>query len=434
MSASQNNIWLHRYAVLTALVTLGLIGMGGLVTSHEAGMAVPDWPTSYGYNMFALPFKFWKGGTFYEHTHRLWASGVGLLTTILVLWLFGKNSRPLMRWAGLTLLVMGLAGEFLFPNRWQDGVFSGATGLVSYGASFFWPRCERAPKWLRWLGVAAFLGVVAQGILGGLRVTLHMDNLGIFHAALAQLFLVLLCAIALFTSKWWMERRTPVRRETQAGVQALACSGGTLKREPQQAVPEAGAPMRWLFPATTILIFLQLILGATMRHQHAGLAIRDFPLAYGKLWPDMGADAVARYNAQRIEVTEANPITAFQIGLQMAHRIMAMVILVCVATAAWRVRSSSFSRSGPPEGGTPNFQIVPRLTFAWLGLVLVQAGLGAWTIWSDKAADVATLHVLVGALSLVTGALLCIIIFCGHETKSGLATAFAAGSTAPKKI
>jgi len=242
MSAPQNNIWLHRYAVLTALVTLGLIGMGGLVTSHEAGMAVPDWPTSYGYNMFALPFKFWKGGTFYEHTHRLWASGVGLLTTILVLWLFGKNSRPLMRWAGLTLLVMGLAGEFLFPNRWQDGVFSGATGLVSYGASFFWPRCERAPKWLRWLGVAAFLGVVAQGILGGLRVTLHMDNLGIFHAALAQLFLVLLCAIALFTSKWWMERRTPVRRETQAGVQALACSGGTLKRELQRAGPVPGAP------------------------------------------------------------------------------------------------------------------------------------------------------------------------------------------------
>ena len=173
--------------------------------------------------------------------------------------------------------------------------------------------------------------------------------------------------------------------------------------------------MRWLFPATTILIFLQLILGATMRHQHAGLAIRDFPLAYGKLWPDMGADAVARYNAQRIEVTEANPITAFQIGLQMAHRIMALVILVCVATAAWRVRSSGFSRSGPPEGGTPNFQIVPRLTFAWLGLVLVQAGLGAWTIWSDKAADVATLHVLVGALSLVTGALWCIIAFGRRE-------------------
>lgn len=448
MSAPQNNIWLHRYAVLTALVTLGLIGMGGLVTSHEAGMAVPDWPTSYGYNMFALPFKFWKGGTFYEHTHRLWASGVGLLTTILVLWLFGKNSRPLMRWAGLTLLVMGLAGEFLFPNRWQDGVFSGATGLVSYGASFFWPRCERAPKWLRWLGVAAFLGVVAQGILGGLRVTLHMDNLGIFHAALAQLFLVLLCAIALFTSKWWMERRTPVRRETQAGVQALACSGGTLKREPQQAVPEAGAPMRWLFPATTILIFLQLILGATMRHQHAGLAIRDFPLAYGKLWPDMGADAVARYNAQRIEVTEANPITAFQIGLQMAHRIMAMVILCAVGACAWKVRgwSSTFrlSRSNTLKRKLqPNDKNAPRrgsvlqlwrLTLVWLGLILAQVGLGAWTIWSDKAADVATLHVLVGALSLVTGALLCIIIFCGHETKSGLATAFAAGSTAPKKI
>ena len=82
-----NQPWLHRFAVLTAVITFLLLGVGGLVTSHEAGMSVPDWPTSYGYTMFALPFKFWHGGAFFEHSHRLLASGAGLLTTILAVWL-----------------------------------------------------------------------------------------------------------------------------------------------------------------------------------------------------------------------------------------------------------------------------------------------------------------------------------------------------------
>ena len=291
-----NDPWLHQFAVLTAIITFLLLGIGGLVTSHEAGMSVPDWPTSYGYNMFALPIKFWKGGAFFEHTHRLLASGAGFLTTILVLWLFGKNSRPFMRWSGFALLAIGIASEYLFPNRWLDGVLYSATGLTSYIASFFWPRCEWSVKWLRWLGVLTFLLVVAQGVLGGLRVTMHMDSLGIFHGVLAQFFFVLTCAIALFTSRFWGE---------------LAAKQKTF------SVPR-GLRSHVLF--VTILIFLQLILGATMRHQHAGLAIPDFPTAYGKIWPDTGADAIAHYNTQRMDVNGENPITAFQIILHDPSR------------------------------------------------------------------------------------------------------------------
>ena len=88
---TQNNPWLKRFAAFTALSTLGLIVIGGLVTSHGAGMAVPDWPTTYGYNMFLFPISQWVGGIFYEHTHRLVASGVGLLTTILAVWLWVKE-------------------------------------------------------------------------------------------------------------------------------------------------------------------------------------------------------------------------------------------------------------------------------------------------------------------------------------------------------
>ena len=156
------------------------------------------------------------------------------------------------------------------------------------------------------------------------------------------------------------------------------------------------------FLVTTILIFLQLILGATMRHQHAGLAIPDFPLAYGKLWPDMDAEAVARYNAaaRRGHDGESNHGHADRSangpsadgGGDSGRRVAGRG----VATR----RRGEFRR-----------RRVRRLAFTLAGLILIQAGLGAWTIWSNKAADVATAHVLVGALSLVTGVFGCIICF-----------------------
>jgi cytochrome c oxidase assembly protein subunit 15 len=326
---TKTNRPLHRFAVLTAIATFLLLGAGGLVTSHEAGMSVPDWPNSYGYNMFAFPVSKWTGGIFYEHTHRLWASVVGLMTTILAVWICLKDSR----------------------------------------------------KWMKWLGVAAFLLVVAQGVLGGLRVTMKMDSLGIFHGVIAQAFFVLTCVIALFTSRPWVE---------------LAAKQKTFS-------VARGLRSHALF--VTILIFLQLILGATMRHQHAGLAISDFPLAHEKIWPDTNPDAIARYNQERIEATNVNPITAFQVVLQMVHRIVAFVIFVGVAAAV----GLAFKRLGKKDSLT-------KLAIFWLALIIFQIVLGVATIWTNKAADVATAHVLVGALSLVTGALWCIIAF-GRSAK-----------------
>ena len=287
------------------------------MTSHGAGMAVPDWPNTYGYNMFFFPVSQWVGGIFYEHTHRLVASGVGLLTVVLALWLYGRSARPVMRWAGLILLLLGVVtAGWRAPRRWADGLVLGLTGLALFGASLVWPRCEPSAKWLRWCGLAAFFAVVLQGVLGGLRVVLYKDAIGIFHATLAQLFFVLICAIALFTSRWW---QTPARAEARQPLElstlALLCSAGD-----------------------TVLILGQLTLGAAMRHQHAGLAIPDFPLAYGKLWPAMDAASVAHYNQQRMEVTAANPITAFQI-----------VCRWCIGW--WRWRSSARSPSPPGRPG-----------------------------------------------------------------------------------
>ena len=350
-TVSKSNPWLYWFAVLTALATLALLGIGGLVTSHEAGMSVPDWPTTYGYNMFLFPINKWLGGIFYEHSHRLLASLVGLMTTILAIWLWLKDTR----------------------------------------------------SWMHWLGVAAFLLVVAQGVLGGLRVRLSMDSLGVYHATIAQLFFVLTCAIALFTSRWWQNYgRDALPRVQNARNEAAQQRGPTDKN------------LRWLVLFTTILIFVQLIIAAAMRHQHAGLAISDFPLAHGKLWPATSAEAVARYNAQRVSVNAENPITAFQIKLQMAHRVVALAILILAAVCAWQAKRWS-SRFCVSSEDSLKVELQPRifvrLSMLWLGLTIAQVGLGAATIWTNKAADVATAHVLVGALILAVGALWCVIAF-----------------------
>jgi cytochrome c oxidase assembly protein subunit 15 len=368
------NIGLKRYAVFTALATFVLVCVGGLVTSHGAGLAVPDWPYSCGYNMFFFPVSKWIGGVFFEHTHRLTASLVGFLTTLLALWLFGYKSRPLLRWGGGLFMAGGAVLCLFFPAHAAENLLLSVIGLAGFWAGFYWPKCEPSPKWLRVLGVIAFVAVVAQGVLGGLRVTQLKDQLGIFHATLAQLFFLLLCSIALFQTEFW--QRLPAQEDADRHH------------------------FRLFFTVTTGLILTQLILGATMRHQHAGLAIPDFPAAYGKLWPDTDSAAIARYNQNRQEVLAYNPITAAQVELQMVHRILAFSIFAAVAFCACHAWRHLGSRHW-----------LTRFANVWLGLVLAQVFLGAATIWTGKSADVATAHVACGALCLVTGGLASIVSF-----------------------
>ena len=374
-SPATTNRWLNRFAVLTAVATFILIGIGGLVTSKGVGMAVPDWPTTYGYNMFRFPISQWVGGIFYEHTHRLVATVVGVLVVGLTRWLGGRPSCKPLAIIGILEIMAGLILPHLNPKLSGAGYFLSGIGGVVLLAGCVWVRNDPASRSLRQLGWLAFVLVQVQGLLGGLRVILYWDAIGIFHAALAQAFLVLLCAIAVFTGSWWQNLQARIPR-----------------------LPDR-LRLRPILVAVTVLIFAQLILGATMRHAHAGLSIPDFPLAYHKLWPPMDAASVASYNDARREVSETNPITAFQIALQMAHRLMALLIFCAVAFCAVRTR-----RLGSRHP-------LARLSWFWLALILCQICLGAATIWTNKAADIATLHVLVGALSLVTSALLTIVAF-----------------------
>ncbi len=352
--------------------------MGGLVTSKGVGMAVPDWPTSYGYNMFALPISTWfTGGVFHEHTHRLWASTVGLLVVGLTRWLGGEKARRPLAWIGSIECLLG-GGLLLLGPVWRGGgSFLIGIGGVVLLAAVVWvrnaPAANGLPLW-SWL---AFWAVQLQGLLGGLRVVLdkHVFSgttmgvaFGVFHGCLGQAFLVLLCAIALRLSGFWQ-----TGFESSRGVSGII---GKLR-------------------VATVLVLCQLILGALMRHQHAGLAIHDFPAAYGQLWPATDPDSLMRYNQWR---TEESEVTPFQIYLQMFHRIGALAAAMAILSAWIHALR---------HGGIRGFW--GRLTTLWLGLVLLQVSLGIFTILRNKPADIATAHVAVGALTLILGVLMILI-------------------------
>jgi cytochrome c oxidase assembly protein subunit 15 len=195
----RESVWPHRLAWLTAVLTFPLLFIGGLVTSKGAGLAVPDWPTTFGYNMFLYPWSEMVGGIFYEHSHRLLASGVGFATILLALSLWFREGR----------------------------------------------------RWLRWLGAAALVLVVLQGVIGGLRVVLLEQTLAIIHAGFAQAFFALTVSLVVFTSRSW-----------KAGSQRLQ-------------LPDA-RPIQRLCVLTTLLIYFQGLFGAVLRYTGEGLAIHLF--------------------------------------------------------------------------------------------------------------------------------------------------------------
>jgi cytochrome c oxidase assembly protein subunit 15 len=288
--------WLHRYARLLVVATFLLVAAGGMVTSTNSGLSVPDWPTTYGHQMFAFPLSNMVGGIFYEHGHRLIASTVGFLTIGLVVFLWRVDTR----------------------------------------------------RWVRKLGLVALGAVVLQGVLGGLTVLYFLPApISIGHASLAQVFFALTTSLALFTSRGW---RMPARA----------------------AVDDAS--LRARTRALTLVVYAQMILGAWMRHQGAGLAIPDFPLVFGGLLP---------------------PAWTFPIALHFAHRLGALVVAGFVVATFLYIRRRYGART---EFSRP----------AWLLLFIValQITLGAFVVLSGKQPVINTLHVATGGLVLVTSVVL----------------------------
>jgi cytochrome c oxidase assembly protein subunit 15 len=142
-----------------------------------------------------------------------------------------------------------------------------------------------------------------------------------------------------------------------------------------------------------------LALGATMRHQHRDLSITDFPLAYGQIIPATDPATIARINQARV-AQALSDVSAGQIWLQLVHRFVALIIGLTIATFWFLVRRKARMAAA-----------LDRLANLWLGLVLMQITLGAWTIWSNKAADIATAHVAVGAITFATGIAISALLF-----------------------
>jgi cytochrome c oxidase assembly protein subunit 15 len=279
---------LRLFTKLVALSTLFLIFAGAMVTSTGSGLAVPDWPLSYG--MLMPPMV---GGIFYEHGHRMIATAVGLLTLIQAFWLQRREPKP----------------------------------------------------FLRKLGWASLAAVVAQGLLGGLTVLFLLPKpISISHAALAEIFLSLNVAIAFFASASY-----PRLRARRGGI----------------------GDHRLITRLLVAAVFVQMLLGAWMRHLGAGLAIPDYPLSLGRIVP---------------------PFETIGVVANFSHRTFALLVAIIAVAVAVRM----LRESGAPRG----------LIWTILGTLAIQVTLGAFTIWSGRNEVIASIHVMTGAATLALSVLL----------------------------
>jgi cytochrome c oxidase assembly protein subunit 15 len=188
---NDNHPWLHRYAAFVAFCTFLLIIAGALVTGNDAGLSVPDWPTSFG--TFRMPRM--VGGIKFEHGHRMIAGTVGILTILLAIWIWRQDSR----------------------------------------------------RWVRWVGFAAVMAVLAQALLGGITVLFFLPvAISTAHATLGQIFFCTATSLAFFTRADWNWNEPKVEDTTSPSLQHLTT-------------------------ITTGVILIQLILGAVYRHSKEGI-------------------------------------------------------------------------------------------------------------------------------------------------------------------
>lgn len=201
---------IHRLAVALTVSVFPLIWVGGLVTTYDAGMAVPDWPGTYGWNMFAYPVTTWLFGPFdllVEHSHRLLGSLAGFISIGLVIAAFRREQR----------------------------------------------------HWFRWWCLGVLVAVIAQGALGGARVVLDQRTFAMIHGCTGPLFFAIATATAVMSSRWW--RQTSEAKESAAG-------------QPER-LPTASFVV-WMATVLVCGSYLQLIMGAQLRHVTGALGHRAF--------------------------------------------------------------------------------------------------------------------------------------------------------------
>jgi cytochrome c oxidase assembly protein subunit 15 len=306
--------WTTAFAAVAAAATFLLLVAGGIVTSHEAGLAVVDWPNSYGYNMFLYPLARMTGGIYYEHAHRLLGSLVGLTTLVLVVHLLRTDPRP----------------------------------------------------WLKRTAGAALVLVVVQGILGGLRVTGRFTLstspaetepsllLAVVHGVTGQVFFALMTVLAVFTTRRWRQSGEPAIAPA-AGLERILArllAGSLLVQLVLGAIlrHEASGLLVHVTMAV-VVVALAVSLGVLVIHLHGTLAplprYGRLLLVLGGLQVGLGLGALAAVGAVR---TGGAPRPADLI-LTTAHQATGALLLGCaVSLLAWLQRLTA---AGPQVATRP---------------------------------------------------------------------------------
>lgn len=343
-------VWVHVLSVLLVLATFILIAIGGHVTSHEAGMAVPEAFFTGPYWSLIAPLEVWwyDFGRRLEHAHRLKGYLVGSITIALM----------------ISLL-------------WTQG-----------------PR-----KWVKVLGVGLLVFVIAQGVLGILRVALHEQSwvtglsFAAVHGVTGQMFFCLTVLAAAATGKFWMNRPT----EKPAAVDAETAPAANRHRKTLRVLPLL----------LIVALLGQLALGSAVRHSKSALAIPDWPTHYGQVMPpmsqaDIDAAVAAVPDEQRHDKfalprmdAEGNLLPGgyadWQVHLHFTHRLGAYLIFgFGLVYIAWLWRTYP---------GQPKI-LWPATIFA--GVLILQVVLGVMTVITGEHPTLATSHQSVGAILIGT--------------------------------
>lgn len=312
---------LRIFSAWVSFLTFVLIFLGALVNSTGSGLAVPDWPLSYG-SLFPPMI----GGVVYEHTHRMVAAAVGFLTLILAI---------------------SLA---LYEKR----------------------------RWVKILGFCALGAVILQGVLGGITVLLFLPvGISVLHGVLAQTFFVLTIIIAYSQSNEFQSRLKA--KENLPGEGYLKAAVALL-----------------------VLIYLQLIIAAVMRHTHSGLAIPDFPRMGGYFFPPFNDSMLKAINYDRF-LLNLSDVQMWQVVIHFIHRLGAAIISILVLYLT--MKTWAFYKT--------NQRLVHTILILD-NLILLQIVLGILTVLTVKSPWVTSIHVVNGAAILGSSVIFLLRLFPIH--------------------